>query len=185
MHGNSGPLVSANAFIETYRHGSSVDEDGDPEGIPDLVVEVAARSMSVNADEERGLYETHRMPANMLWRTADRDVDWFRRHGCRYDSLPASAEHAPTSAAAQADEYHLSINACDSDPRFCNALSEPDPGFHVDNWQRSLPIALTQAVPISRPYSGKRFRLPTSSRHSACNVCSSEEYLGFRLTAIC
>lgn len=64
-----------------------VADDGFLEGTPDLVVEIAASSVSYDAHEKRRLYERCGVPEYILWRTEDRAIDWFVLSNGRYEIL--------------------------------------------------------------------------------------------------
>lgn len=69
-----------------------VSDDGFLEGVPELVVEIAASSVSFDAHDKRDMYERHGVPEYLLWRTEDREVDWFCLADGRYQALTAAQD---------------------------------------------------------------------------------------------
>lgn len=56
-------------------------DDGYLEGAPDLIGEVAASSASYDLHDKMELYRRAGVPEYLVWRTEDRQVDWFRLRG--------------------------------------------------------------------------------------------------------
>ncbi len=54
-----------------------VSVDGYLAGTPELVVEIAASSVSYDAHEKHDLYQQQGIPEYIVWRTEDRAIDWF------------------------------------------------------------------------------------------------------------
>ena len=70
--------------------GGSSREDGDYiEGPPELVVEVAASSASVDLNQKYTAYARNRVAEYLVWRTRDRALDWFALDGGEYRRLAA------------------------------------------------------------------------------------------------
>ena len=65
-----------------------VSADGYLEGTPELIVEIAASSVSYDVHEKLDLYEQQGIPEYIVWRTEDRAIDWFRLTDGRYRPLP-------------------------------------------------------------------------------------------------
>ncbi len=80
-------------------HGgqSRVSEDGYIEGPPELVVEVAATSSSVDLHDKLRAYRRNGVREYAVWRTQERRVDWFELTGGEYRLLPPDDEGAVES----------------------------------------------------------------------------------------
>jgi Uma2 family endonuclease len=57
--------------------GPHVNDDGFIEGAPQLVVEVAASSVSYDLHEKKEAYRRNGVPEYVVWRVLDRAIDWF------------------------------------------------------------------------------------------------------------
>jgi Uma2 family endonuclease len=69
--------------------GQSRDEDGYVALAPEWVGEVAASSTSYDLHEKKKVYRRNGVREYLVWRVADRAIDWFVLRGGRYDSLAA------------------------------------------------------------------------------------------------
>ena len=70
--------------------GGSSREEGDYiEGPPELVVEVAASTASVDLNQKYAAYARNRVAEYLAWRTRDRAIDWFALDGGEYRRLAA------------------------------------------------------------------------------------------------
>ncbi len=72
--------------------GCRVADDGYLEGTPDLIVEIAASSVSIDAHEKRALYERQGVAEYILWRTEDRAIDWLCLEQDRYVPLDSDSD---------------------------------------------------------------------------------------------
>ena len=64
--------------IEPEAGGSSrASDDGYLEGAPELVVEVAASSASIDLHDKRRAYRRNGVQEYVVWRTHERQIDWF------------------------------------------------------------------------------------------------------------
>ena len=64
--------------IEPKAGGSSrVSDDGYLEGAPELVVEVAASSASIDLHDKLRAYRRNGVQEYVVWRTHERQIDWF------------------------------------------------------------------------------------------------------------
>lgn len=59
------------------------------DGSPELVAEVAASSVSVDANRKLEVYLRNQVLEYMVWRTYDAELDWFSLRGGEYVPLPA------------------------------------------------------------------------------------------------
>lgn len=71
---------------------SSVNEKGYVTGTPELVIEIAASSVSIDLHAKRRAYERGGVPEYLVWRTRDREVDWFELRNGRYARLEPDAD---------------------------------------------------------------------------------------------
>lgn len=71
-------------------HGGSAwfDENGYVEGVPELVAEVAASSVSYDLNTKLDVYLRNGIREYLVWRVHDTAVDWFVLRGKEYERLP-------------------------------------------------------------------------------------------------
>ena len=62
------------------------------EGIPELVIEIAASSASIDMHAKRQVYERVGIPEYIVWRTRENKVDWFVLEEGRYVPLEPDAD---------------------------------------------------------------------------------------------
>ena len=75
--------------IEPEAGGSSrVSDDGYLEGAPELVVEVAASSASIDLHDKLRAYRRNGVQEYVVWRTQERQIDWFEIADGEYRDLP-------------------------------------------------------------------------------------------------
>ena len=67
---------------------SRVSEDDYLEGAPELVVEVAASSASIDLHAKRNVYRRSGVQEYVVWRTHEQRIDWFELSDGEYRSLP-------------------------------------------------------------------------------------------------
>lgn len=77
----------------TPEHGGAarLDEKGYIMGPPELAVEIAASSASMDAREKKTAYRTSKIPEYLLWRTEDEVVNWWQLEGNEYCALKPHA----------------------------------------------------------------------------------------------
>jgi Uma2 family endonuclease len=61
-----------------------LDEKGYVDGVPDLIVEIAASSASYDLHAKKEAYRRAGVPEYIVWRTLDRQIDWFRLRNGAY-----------------------------------------------------------------------------------------------------
>ena len=66
---------------------SRVDQDGYVEGPPELVVEVAASSVSIDRHKKLQVYRRNAVQEYVLWRVLDGTVEWFALQAGEYVTL--------------------------------------------------------------------------------------------------
>ncbi len=62
--------------------------DGYLVGAPELIVEVAASSVSYDLHDKLNAYRRNGVCEYLVWRTEDRAIDWFVLHDGRFERLP-------------------------------------------------------------------------------------------------
>ena len=76
-----------------------LDEDGYLRGGPELIVEVAASSASLDTRQKRATYRRAGVGEYLVWRTEDAAVDWWTLEEDEYRPLPAAADGVIRSRA--------------------------------------------------------------------------------------
>jgi len=66
---------------------AQIDEDGYITGAPELVVEIAASTVSYDLHAKKSVYERNGVNEYIVWRTLDREIDWFILENSKYVSL--------------------------------------------------------------------------------------------------
>jgi Uma2 family endonuclease len=70
---------------------SFITEDDYLEGVPELIVEVAASSVSYDLHEKRRAYARNGVPEYLVLQTYEKQVDWFVLHEGVYEPLKSDA----------------------------------------------------------------------------------------------
>jgi Uma2 family endonuclease len=79
--------------IEPARGGQATLSDDDYiEGGPELVVEVAASTASIDLHSKFRVYRRHNVREYVAWRVLDRAIDWFVLREGEYQRLPLGAD---------------------------------------------------------------------------------------------
>ena len=87
-------------WIEEEAGGQSrVSDDDYLEGAPELVVEVAASSASIDMHAKRNVYRRSGVREYVVWRTHERRIDWFELVDGEYRPLPEDREGVLRSRA--------------------------------------------------------------------------------------
>src|SRR5436190_47564 len=71
--------------------GPRMNDDGYIEGAPQLIVEVAAISVSYDLHEKKDAYRRNGVREYVVWRVLDRAIDWFRLRNGQYVVEPDAA----------------------------------------------------------------------------------------------
>ncbi len=80
------------ALLRLDRGGQSrISDDDYIEGAPELVVEIAASSASIDRHEKLKVYRRNRVQEYLVWRVYDRQFDWFQLEAEGYIQLEADA----------------------------------------------------------------------------------------------
>ncbi len=59
------------------KSNTQIDPDGYLTGSPDLIVEIAASSASYDLHSKKDIYERNGVKNYIVWRTLDKEIDWF------------------------------------------------------------------------------------------------------------
>lgn len=65
-----------------------MSKEGYIEGAPELVVEVAASSVSIDLNQKLNAYRRNGVQEYVVFRTYDGEVDWFKLVGSQFEPLP-------------------------------------------------------------------------------------------------
>ncbi len=66
---------------------AQIDDDGYIMGAPELVVEIAASTVSYDLHAKKRVYERNGVKEYIVWRTLDREIDWFILENGKYVKL--------------------------------------------------------------------------------------------------
>lgn len=79
--------------IEDARGGQSkISADDYLEGAPELIVEIAASSASYDLYEKFSVYWRNGVQEYIVWRTEDKQLDWFHLQEGKYERVPPDAD---------------------------------------------------------------------------------------------
>jgi Uma2 family endonuclease len=70
---------------------AQVDEDGYITGAPELIVEIAASTVSYDLHAKKRVYERNGVKEYIVWRTLDQAIDWFILENGKYVELAPDA----------------------------------------------------------------------------------------------
>ncbi|MBP0008393.1 MULTISPECIES: Uma2 family endonuclease [unclassified Roseofilum] len=71
---------------------SRINDAGYVEGAPELVVEIAASTVSLDLHDKLQVYCRHQVQEYLVWRVQDNEIDWFRLRGSEYEKLEANEQ---------------------------------------------------------------------------------------------
>ncbi|NEO74981.1 Uma2 family endonuclease [Moorena sp. SIO4G3] len=66
---------------------STISEDGYVEGAPELIVEIAASTASIDLNNKLKAYRRNQVQEYLVWRVYDGELDWFRLREGKYIKL--------------------------------------------------------------------------------------------------
>jgi Uma2 family endonuclease len=90
---DNAPQPDALLMIDVGHGGhATIDEDGYISGGPELVVEVAASTVSMDRNTKLRLYRRNGVQEYVLWRVEQEALDWFVLRGGQYEQLDAGAD---------------------------------------------------------------------------------------------
>jgi hypothetical protein len=82
---DSDPQPDALLMLLPELGGSSwIDEKGYLAGAPELIAEIAASTTSFDLHDKKDAYLLHDVREYIVWRTEDREIDWFRLEDGQY-----------------------------------------------------------------------------------------------------
>ena len=88
-----GHEVQPDAFLwRPQAGGAHLNEDGYLVGAPQLIVEVAASSVSYDLHQKKEAYRSNGVAEYVVWRVLDESIDWFRLQDGQYVSIEPDAE---------------------------------------------------------------------------------------------
>ncbi len=70
---------------------AQVDTDGYITGAPELIAEIAASTVSYDLHSKKCSYERNGVKEYIVWRTLDRQIDWFVLENGKYEKLEPDA----------------------------------------------------------------------------------------------
>jgi len=85
---DNAPQPDGYLRITEQAGGQTRMEDGYLVGAPELVVEVAASSVSYDLHDKLNVYRRNGVREYLVWRTEDRAMDWFVLINGRFEKLP-------------------------------------------------------------------------------------------------
>ncbi|WP_193431268.1 Uma2 family endonuclease [Moorena producens] len=71
---------------------STISQDGYVEGAPELIVEIAASTVSIDLHKKLNVYRRNGVQEYLVWRVDDGEFDWFRLSEGEYTQLEANPE---------------------------------------------------------------------------------------------
>ena len=90
---DSMPQPDAALMIDPTKGGQArLSQDGYVEGPPELIVEVAASTASIDLHTKFEIYQRHNVLEYVVWRVLDRVIDWFSLQNGVYHRVAASED---------------------------------------------------------------------------------------------
>jgi Uma2 family endonuclease len=71
---------------------SIISEDDYVEGAPELIVEIAASTVSIDLNDKFNVYARNGVQEYLVWRVEDNELDWFQLQQGKYIQLKPDAE---------------------------------------------------------------------------------------------
>jgi Uma2 family endonuclease len=69
-----------------------IDDDGYIAGAPELIVEIAASTVSYDVHDKKRVYQRNGVKEYIVWRTFDQQIDWFVLEDSKYIEMKPDAE---------------------------------------------------------------------------------------------
>ena len=91
LDADNEPQPDALLRIETGGQ-SSISEDDYVEGAPELIVEIAASTASIDLHDKLKVYRRNQVQEYLVWRVYDGEIDWFRLKEGKYIKLQANEQ---------------------------------------------------------------------------------------------
>jgi len=89
---DNAPQPDGYLRIEERCGGRTRIIDGYLQGPPELIVEIAASSVSYDLQDKLNAYRRNGVAEFVVWRTEDHEIDWFVLDGGNYVRLPIGAD---------------------------------------------------------------------------------------------
>jgi Uma2 family endonuclease len=81
------------ALLRIVKGGQSIISDDDyVEGPPELIVEIAASTVSIDLNKKLQIYLQNQVQEYLVWRIQDQEIDWFRLKNSEYIKLLADTQ---------------------------------------------------------------------------------------------
>ncbi len=81
------------ALLRIKKSGqSTISEDGYVEGAPELIVEIAASTVSLDSHQKLNVYRRNQVQEYLIWRVNDGEFDWLRLINEEYIKLEPNAD---------------------------------------------------------------------------------------------
>lgn len=81
------------ALLRIEKGGQSrISEDDYVEGAPELIVEIAASTASIDLHDQLKVYRRNQVQEYIVWRVYEQELDWFRLTQGEYIKLSPNAE---------------------------------------------------------------------------------------------
>ncbi|EKV02947.1 hypothetical protein Lepto7375DRAFT_5216 [Leptolyngbya sp. PCC 7375] len=81
------------ALLRIEQRGQSIISDDDyVEGAPELIVEIAASSASLDLGAKLHVYRRNQVQEYLVWRVYDHEFDWFKLQDSQYVQLSADSQ---------------------------------------------------------------------------------------------
>jgi Uma2 family endonuclease len=71
---------------------SRISADDYVEGAPELIVEIAASTASIDLHKKLEVYRRHQVQEYLVWRVQEGELDWFRLNQGKYIKLAENAD---------------------------------------------------------------------------------------------
>lgn len=75
------------AVLFRVNGNAKIDDDGYISGAPELIAEIAASTVSYDLHSKKRIYERSGVKEYIVWRTLDRQIDWFILENGKYSKL--------------------------------------------------------------------------------------------------
>ena len=100
--------VQPDAFLWREDSGGGYENEDDYfEGAPQLIVEIAASSVSYDLHQKKEAYRRNGVPEYVVWRVLDRVIDWFRLRNGEYVLVEPDADGLIESEQFPGLKLHL------------------------------------------------------------------------------
>ena len=86
------PQPDGMLLIDPEYGGQAIFSDGFVEGAPELALEVAASSVSIDLNAKFHVYRRNGVKEYLVWRVLDKKFDWFRFHAGVFVPMPPDAD---------------------------------------------------------------------------------------------